>query len=56
MTLGRAAAPRERSSDFLVAERPGVHLSPGRGTFEQLGHGRHFNVVAVWRDSQAGAA
>jgi FkbM family methyltransferase len=45
-----------RPFDFFVAERPGVRLSPGSGTFEQLGHGRNFNVVAVSRDSQAGAA
>ena len=46
-----------RPFDFLVAERPGVRLSPERGAFEQLGHGRNFfNIVAVSRDSQAGAA
>jgi FkbM family methyltransferase len=45
-----------RPFDFLVAERSGVRPSAGRGIFEQLGHGRNFNVVAVSRDSQAGAA
>jgi FkbM family methyltransferase len=45
-----------RPFDFFVAERPGVRLSPERGAFGQLGPGRNFNVVAVSRDSQVGAA
>jgi FkbM family methyltransferase len=44
-----------RPFDFLVAERSGVRLSPGSGTFEQLGYGRNFNIVAVSRDSETGA-
>jgi FkbM family methyltransferase len=45
-----------RPFDFLAAERHGVRLSPERGAFEQLGHDRNFNVVAVSRDSQVGGA
>ena len=63
MTFGRTAAPRERSSDFaapaegaLAAERHGLRLSPERGAFAQSGHARNFNIVAVSRDSQVGAA
>jgi len=42
--------------DVEGAELAALKGAPERGAFEQLGHARNFNVVAVSRDSQVGGA